>query len=69
MAKKKVRRQCSYCLKKRYVEKMVLVHYPLIRKIAFHCVECFENTDKLSVVRYLDKLSPRDDILEKVGAT
>ena len=61
MSSKKVRRQCSYCYKKRYVEKMVLVHYPLIKRTAFHCVECFEKFDSLSDFRYLNKLSPRGD--------
>jgi hypothetical protein len=57
MSKNKIRRQCSYCYKKRYVEKMVLVHYPLIKRTAFHCVECFEKFDNLSDFRYLNKLS------------
>ena len=59
--KKKIRRQCSYCFKKRYVEKMVLVHYPLIRRTSFHCVECFEKFEELSEFRYLNELSPRGD--------
>lgn len=61
MSKKKTRRKCSYCLKKRYVEKMVLVHYPLLKRTAFHCIECFEKADTLSRFKYLDKLSPQGD--------
>ena len=56
MAKKKVRRICSYCLKKRYVEKMVLVYYPLINKKAFHCVECFEDMESLATFKYLNEV-------------
>jgi len=48
---KKVRRCCSYCLKKRYVEKMVLIYYPLIKRRAFHCRECFDNIESLAVLR------------------
>ena len=50
MAKRKVRRCCSYCFKKRYVEKMVLIYYPLIKRRAFHCRECFEKIESLAVL-------------------
>ena len=51
MATKKIRRICSYCLKKRYIEKMVLIYYPLIKKRAWHCKECFEDVESLAYLR------------------
>ena len=43
----KERRICCFCYTKIYIDKMYLIHYPLIRRVTYVCIPCFENADNI----------------------
>ena len=43
--KNNIRRKCSYCGKKRYIYKMSLVYYALLRSRHYTCTKCIEDMD------------------------
>jgi len=56
------RRTCSYCKRKRTAQKMVAIEYPLLRKTALHCKECyakFASQDTVHIERKISLVPPR----------
>ncbi len=46
----KTRRYCHYCNKKRYVQNMVKIYYPLLKDCFWFCNECFIRRDANTIL-------------------
>ena len=60
------RRICCSCHKKVYIDKMYYVRYPLIHRLTYVCISCFDDAEDIFtfglVSDYINrKLSPQDD--------
>jgi len=53
----KIRRYCHFCNKKRYIQNMTKVYYPLLKNTYWFCNTCFISRDKNYILQVgIDKL-------------
>jgi len=54
----KTRRYCASCNKKRYIQNMTKVYYPLLKTTYWFCNECFIKRDTNKIIQVgIDKMA------------